>query len=255
MDQRSELRRHADGSPPADVSVIAVGKQLSRDLMRAVAGLGWTVRPLASIDASGRRSAVHVLDCGQDLERDKKKCREVRQVVGWSRILAVTRERSSRGRAMMFESGADLVLSEPFVARELLACVHALTWRGAGECDWPTTGAALPSETAQESLRYEPLVAGTPLKDLARALRLTETERLLLRTLCTAKTPVAVARLREEVFPDAYYAADSSHLRVHIHRLRVKLGRAGLNVEGLHGRGYRLVDPHLDPMASVPSTP
>ena len=223
-----------------EVLVIAGSRQRSRDLVRAVARLGWLVKWFPSVDASARGFALVVLDLGRDVECGRKMCHAVRRILGRGRILAITHERSSMGRAMLLESGADLVLSEPFATRELFASIDALTRRGADERDRPAAGVPEPSDAEQESLRCEPLVRGTPLRDLARMLRLTETERLLLEILCTAKTPVATALLHEAVFSDVHFAAGSSHVRVHMHRLRTKLVRVSLTVQGLYGRGYRL---------------
>jgi DNA-binding response OmpR family regulator len=243
---RRKLDNPAAESRGPDVLVIAATQQRRCNLMAAVRSVGCMAKALPSIDSSARWCALVILDCEHAAERARQMCRTSRHAVGRGRILAITRERSSMARAMVLEWGADLVLSEPFAARELLACVHALTWRGAGECDRPMAGVRATSNLEQESLRCEPLVGGTPLRDLAKALHLTETERLLLETLATARATVATVRLHEAVFSDVNYAADSSHLRVHIHRLRTKLVRAGLSVEGLHGRGYRLIATRRD---------
>lgn len=206
---------------------------------------------LPSIDSSARWYKLVILDCEYAAERARQMCHTTRHAVGRGRILAFTRERSSMARAMLLEWGADMVLSEPFAARELLACVNALTSRA--ERDRPMAGVCATSNLEQESLRCEPLVGGMPLRELAKELKLTETERLLLETLATAKATVATALLHAAVFSDANYAADSSHLRVHMHRLRTKLVRAGLSVEGLHGRGYRLIAMRHDEVSRVPS--
>jgi DNA-binding response OmpR family regulator len=247
MEKHRELDGPADEPRgPDEVFVIARRRQRGRDLVLAVARLGWTAKSLPSIDAAARRCVLVILDCEQDVERARQMCHTVRHVVGRGRVLAITREHSSMARATLLESGADLVLSEPFAIREFFACVDALTWRSAGECVRPTAGVPETSDTEQEPARCERLVGGAPLRDVAKALQLTETERLLLEILCTTTTPVATARLHEAVFSDVHYAADSSHVRVHMHRLRTKLVHAGLTVEGLHGRGYRLVDTRPD---------
>jgi DNA-binding response OmpR family regulator len=246
MLKRPELDADANDSPaPDEVLVIAGSRQRSRDLVAAVTRLGWQARSLRSIHASAHRCAVVVLDCVGDIENARQTCYKLRRVIGHGRLLAITHECHSMGRAMLLESGADLVLSEPFVRRELVACVQALTRRARGDDD-PTASIPRTSDALHEPARCEPLVQGVPLREVAKALQLTETERLLLAMLLTAPTPVATTRLSEAVFPDVHYAADSSHLRVHMHRLRTKLVRLGLTVQGLHGRGYRLIDIRRD---------
>ncbi|MET0595378.1 MAG: winged helix-turn-helix domain-containing protein [Polyangiaceae bacterium] len=228
-------------NPRVEVLIIAASHQRRSDLIGAVKSVGCLVKARASIDSSTRDCKLIILDCEHATEYARQICHTARQTIGRGRILAFTRQRSSMARAALLECGADLVLCEPFAVRELLACVHALTWRDAEEWDRPMAGVGTTIGLEQESLPREPLVGGTPLSDLAKALQLTETERLLLETLAKAKATVATARLHDAVFSDANYAADSSHLRVHMHRLRTKLERAGLGVEGLQGRGYRLI--------------
>ena len=246
MGKRREIDGDVHGLRGPDEVLVIAGRPPSRDLVRAVARLGWLVKWFPSVDASARGFALVVLDLERDVECERQMCRTVRRSVGRGRILAITRERSSMGRAMLLESESDLVLSEPFATRELFASIDALVRRPAEACDRPEAGVPEPSDAEPESLRCEPLVRGTPLRDLARTLRLTETERLLLEILCTAKTPVATALLHEAVFSDVHFAAGSSHVRVHMHRLRTKLVRVSLTVQGLYGRGYRLIDLQRD---------
>jgi hypothetical protein len=79
-----------------------------------------------------------------------------------------------------------------------------------------------------------------PTAKLARELSLTETEHLLLE--CLGSCPMVTrTQILETVFPGTHYRADSSHLRVHLHRLRAKLRSAQLTVKTVYGRGYRLL--------------
>jgi len=161
---------------------------------------------------------ITLLDC--DKETGRQMCSAMREFAGPAGILAVSRDLGSVARAALLEAGADLVLREPFSARELMGCVHALIRR--------TETAAKPSiggeRACQESALSDRIfIHDMRLNDLASSVGLTESERLLLRLLAAEGTVVSTGRLLEAVFPGIHHPPESSNLRVHMHRLRKKL--------------------------------
>jgi len=142
-------------------------------------------------------------------------------------------------RAGLFEAGVDQILTCPFSLRELWACIFALTRRFAGLSRERST-----DETGKPSSdRHNQPPAVMDALDLlsaARCIGLTETERRIWAHLAGRDQPVTAAELLDSVFCSNRHDADSTLVRVHIHRLRKKLKGIGLNIEGLHGYGYRI---------------
>jgi DNA-binding response OmpR family regulator len=145
-------------------------------------------------------------------------------------MLVVAPDRKSATHAKLLEAGADQVVGKPYSPRELRASVVAVLRRirSRDQREEPTRGAALAPPTVQT------------LDELALALHLTETERRLLRCMIAKPDGVSASALLSTVFPGLHYGPDSSHVRVHIHRLRRKLEPVGLVVKGMRGYGYRV---------------
>lgn len=167
-----------------------------------------------------------VLDCPSDPEDAVRQCARARAIQTNVRLVILAKYQGSLTRARLFETGADSILLHPFATRELVACVHAML-----------RAASVPSRAAVEGKAREPVTQTT---DLTRELSLTETERLLLE--CLGSGPIVTrTQILETVFAGTHYRADSSHLRVHLHRLRAKLRSAHLTVKTVYGRGYQLL--------------
>ena len=179
--------------------------------------------------------AVAILDFPDHFGRALASCRRFHRFNRATPILVICTVQGSEQRVTLFEAGADQVLDEPFCRRELAARVASLVRRSRGsipDFDEPLAELGSISPDGGMSLAL--------LRDLERTLGLTETERLLLQSLGRAISPVSASVLVNEVFPGRTFRPRSSHLRVHMHRLRRKLSAAGWCIEGIHGRGYRL---------------
>jgi len=242
-DERTSVRRASwEKADLGEVGIVAESGARREKIVRAVSALDFEVKCWTTIHSCREGCALVILDCVDELERSLSICSTARRVVGKAGVLAITMERSSLGRAKLLEAGADLVLAEPYVTRELYACVRAITRRGTPDRQAYARGMRRLDVSVDRPANDPTLVGGIAVDQVARAQRLTETERLLLEALCVERRPVATAQLLDSVFRDAHYLPHSSHLRVHLHRLRKKLVGAGLTVKALYGRGYRLVE-------------
>jgi DNA-binding response OmpR family regulator len=211
------------GGPSFDkarVLIVTTDADRGAAIARAVSLLGLRVVVVDALGLAGAPSqALVIVDRPSGWAAMAKSCRRLRAQLPMNPILVVTRDCDSLTRAMLLESGANQVLGEPFCGRELLACVWALIRDVPEQC--------------------EPVTA---LRVIARSLKLTPSQRLLLDELCRARGDVVeVPQLLEAAFKGRHYSPDSSNLRVHMCRLRAKLLPAGFTVQGLSGRGYRVL--------------
>lgn len=212
---------HAAAPAVTRIVVVSRRPRHRRRWVQALAAPDVGVDIAASVSSSIRLEALAlvVLDCPDDRAEASRRCRRARAMFGMIPLLAIGEERGSFARAALFEAGADAVVTRPFAIRELVACVRALL--------------------RVRSVSTKPPDRIADVK-VAGHLDLTETEQLLLE--CLRSHPIVTrTQILRTVFPDAHYRADSSHLRVHLHRLRNKLRPLQMTVKSVYGRGYRLL--------------
>jgi DNA-binding response OmpR family regulator len=198
-----------------------------------------------------RPDTLIILECPEDRTAGLSSCRNVRERMSKHPILVVAPDWGSMTRALLLEAGADQVIMEPVFIREFWACVFTLTRRISDprlRVRHPSPRAELWSQPDDDEDAV--LLSSHGFTELCRSLRLTETERRLLRCVGSRGKPVSTAELLDTVFGDTTHSADSPLVRVHMHRLRRKLVQAGLTIKALQGYGYRVVEVRLPPVGS-----
>lgn len=141
-------------------------------------------------------------------------------------VLILTARGAVEDRVRGLDLGADDYLAKPFALDELEARVRALL-RRRGPASRLTVG-PLTLDTRHQRF----LLAGTPLALPPRE------QRLLACLMHHAGEPVEKARLAEEAFQGD--AVGDNAIEVYIHRLRRRLGDAGLALRTVRGLGYLL---------------
>jgi DNA-binding response OmpR family regulator len=161
-------------------------------------------------------------------------CRELRRA-SHVPIIAVTARVDVADRVLGLELGADDYLTKPFVARELLARIHAVTRRAQGKAGPP------PREIRVGRLVVDVAAMSATLD--GQALALTSYEFALLRVFADHPGRVlSRERLLELAKGNADDAFDRS-IDVRISRLRQKLGddsRHPALLKTIRGSGYVL---------------
>ena len=159
-------------------------------------------------------------------------CREIRRT-STTPVIMVTARSDSDDVVAGLEAGADDYVTKPFVPKELVARVRALTRRSRDAEELPVI--------AVGDLEISPL-AGSVTRD-GRSLDLTRTEFRLFTELASDRGRVLS---REELLQRVWgydYFGDSRLVDVHIRRLRKKIEADPANPEvvtTVRGMGYRV---------------
>ena len=224
----------SDGDVQWHVLVVGGNAARVRGMTSLLETIGFWVSAIDELPSAIESFKSVVLDC-VELDGPIVASRRLRRS-GWQGgLVAVVPHVTATMRTRLLEAGVDQVVSDPFAPRDLLACVWATSRRAS------TTAASTHSSSDDETPPSDRLHVGTQLLGVvASAARLTDTERSLLKVLCRSTCPVPALDLLLRVFGRARYAPNSSHLRVHLHRLRSKLRPLGFGVVGVRNRGYRL---------------
>jgi len=144
-------------------------------------------------------------------------------------VLILTIQDAIADRVRGLQAGADDYLIKPFAVVELIARIHALIRRSAGQAaaDWQIGALRIEPDQHRASL------AG-------KALELSPKEfRLLLELAREAGKVVPRIRLETAVFRSPP-AVGSNLLDVHMYNLRRKMGAAADSIRTVHGVGYLL---------------
>lgn len=143
-------------------------------------------------------------------------------------VLILSGRETPEEKVMGLDLGADDYLAKPFSLNELLARVRALLRRGGGTTPVVTYG-SLSFDTVGRTAAVE-----------GRALPLSEHETGVLEVLLTRFGRV----VSKEQLVERLYSYDrevsQNAIEVYVHRVRKKLGGAGVTVRTLYGRGYVL---------------
>ena len=143
-------------------------------------------------------------------------------------VLILSGRETPEEKVTGLDLGADDYLAKPFSLNELLARVRALLRLGGGSAPVVTYG-ALSFDTVGRTAAVE-----------GRALPLSEHETGVLEVLLTRFGRV----VSKEQLVERLYSYDKevsqNAIEVYVHRVRKKLGGAGVTVRTLYGRGYVL---------------
>ena len=157
--------------------------------------------------------------------------RRMRKTGNTTPVIMLTAKTALGDRVAGLDSGADYYLTKPFETPELLACLRAVTRRGA--------------EIKPEDMEYEDVKVNLSVSELAcgnRAVRLGAKELELIRLLIANK---GILLSKESIYLKIWgynSEAEDSIVEVYISFLRKKLEHIGSNVKiGVVRRiGYRL---------------
>lgn len=169
---------------------------------------------------------VIVLDLGLPLKSGLYVLRSWRDQGNQVPVIVLTARDSWPERVDGLKAGADDYLGKPFHVEELIARIHALIRRNAGQ-----TGQYLeaPGIRLDEERQAVSCDSGTPIE-------LTGTEfRLLRYFLLHPGKILSKARLTEHVY-DQNFDRDSNLIEVYVRRLREKVGKERIKTQ--RGQGY-----------------
>ena len=144
-------------------------------------------------------------------------------------VLILSGREQPEEKVLGLDLGADDYLVKPFSVNELLARVRALLRRGRGVTSAVATYGSLSFDTAARTAA----VVGRPLP---LSIHETGVLEVLLHRFGRV---VSKEHLVEQLYS---YDEDVSHnaIEVYVHRLRKKLGGAGVALRTVYGRGYVL---------------
>lgn len=174
-----------------------------------------------------------ILDCGLPGRSGIDVCNTYRgKHSGEAAVLFVTGRSSLADKELGFNSGADDYMTKPFDVRELLLRVAALLRR---------TGARPKTAYTYKDLLVDPEQKLVKTSDSSE-IKLAPREFSLLEFLIRSPGKYfTTAQLLASVWSSDLDAAEDS-VRISVHRLRHALSKsgAGVEVQNLHGHGYRL---------------
>ena len=144
-------------------------------------------------------------------------------------VLILSGREKPEEKVTALDLGADDYLVKPVSLNELLARVRALLRRGRG---------AVPAVVTYGSLSFDTIGRTAAVEGRTVPLSLHETGVLEV-LLHRFGRVVSKEQLVEQLYS---YDREVTHnaIEVYVHRLRKKLGRAGVTVRTLYGRGYLL---------------
>ena len=160
-------------------------------------------------------------------------CRRLRSITS-APVLFLSARDTELDKVVGLEIGGDDYLAKPFGVRELIARVHALLRRGAGDYGFGSKAITAGGITLDEDAHVA--------KGDKGALDLTPREFELLASLMKNAGKVVS---REELLREAWgweYLTETKTVDTHIKRLRDKIEQAGYDpglVETVRGYGYR----------------
>jgi len=172
-------------------------------------------------------------------------CRQVRQ---WSQVpmVVLSAAGDEQRKVAALDSGADDYITKPFGMAELEARLRvALRHGGARSDDEPTQIAVGPLQV--DLAHHTATVDG-------RVLDCTAREFDMLAYLARHAGKVCTHHLLLQAVWGSGYGTESNYLRVYAHRLRRKLGDAGVMLRTHPGIGYQLTDEGAEPADPPPRT-
>lgn len=216
-------------------------QRVSEEIALVLEHAGWQVR--CTQDAKDFRHAVAeqapmmvVLDLNLPGEDGISLCKWLRSTLPEVGIVLLTARVMGSERTEGYMAGADVYLTKPTRADELLAVLHNLSRRatlGLRSADPKTAG---PWTLHNKSLRLL-----SPQGDI---LSLTRSECSLLQHLSDAAGACSYEELIDAIGSGGLNdKADKARLEVLVSRLRTKLRQVGhhsLELKTVHGRGYEL---------------
>jgi DNA-binding response OmpR family regulator len=158
-------------------------------------------------------------------------CAALREERNWTPILMLTAKDGEHDEAEALDTGADDFVTKPFSYLVLVARLHALIRRGAGE---------RPAVLAAGDLRFDP--GARRVWRAQNEVRLTTREMALLEFLLRRRGEVvSKSDILAHVW-DYDFEGDPNIVEVYVRHLRNKLDRpfARASIETLRGAGYRL---------------
>ncbi len=201
----------------------------------------------ALLPGGGGPFAVVLLDLGLPDQDGFEVCSRIRRTTT-TPVIMVTARADVRSRIHGLNLGADDYVVKPYDTGELLARIHAVARRTAGDekgtAPEPPGGTGIPAD----ALRFGPLAIELPTRRVevdGTAVPLTRKEFDLLALL--AERPGVVFR-REQIISQVWrtsWEGTGRTLEVHVASLRSKLGMPEL-IETVRGVGYRLVAPVVE---------
>lgn len=147
-------------------------------------------------------------------------------------VLVLTAVEGVDARLKAFDSGADDYLAKPFAFAELLARIRALLRRGPP---------SLPGVVCVEALQLDVSSHSCTVAGVTISLTSKE-EQLLEYLLCNAGRMISQEELEQHMWDDRS-ALWAQTLKVHIHRLRAKIGDNATRpiITTIRGKGYGIL--------------
>ncbi|MCQ0024909.1 response regulator transcription factor [Streptomyces somaliensis DSM 40738] len=197
---------------------------------------------LPSEDAGRPSFGVILLDLGLPDQDGYQVCGRLRKLTG-TPVIMVTARSDVRSRIHGLNIGADDYVVKPYDTGELLARIHAVSRRAAGDAE--DTGPLPVHGPSAEPLRLGPVVIELSTRRVSvdgATVQLTRKEFDLLALL--AQRPGVVFR-REQIISEVWrtnWEGTGRTLEVHVASVRAKLRMPSL-IETVRGVGYRLAAP------------
>lgn len=208
----------------------ALAEALRFALTQSGFAVDWVSNGLDADEAlKGAEFGLLILDLGLPKIDGLEVLRRLRRRNSTLPVLILSGREEPEEKVAGLDLGADDYLVKPFSLNELQARVRALLRRG--------HGVATPVLTYRE-LSFDPATRTASISGHALPLSLHELSVLEVLVRRFGR-PVSKEQLVEQIYT---YDQEVSHnaIEVYVHRLRKKIGRTGLVVRTLYGRGYAL---------------
>lgn len=188
---------------------------------------------------------VVILDLGLPDIDGLHVCRQVRQ---WSEVpmVVLSAAGDEQRKVAALDSGADDYITKPFGMAELEARLRVALRHGG------TRAGGEPTQITVGPLQVD-LAHHTAIVD-GRVLDCTAREFDMLAYLARHAGKVCTHHLLLQAVWGSGYGTESNYLRVYAHRLRRKLGDAGVMLRTHPGIGYQLTDEGAEPADPPPRT-
>ena len=243
-----------DSSRALRVRLVAESRYRRRSLARALSALPWDIDFETGTDNDLERvgrdeNDLILLDLGRPSDRALNRIHRICSD-GMSTLVVVAQGFSDVDAARLLEAGARDVVREPLGSPLFLArCSTANSRRRAVENEGQLRREGCPTGDRREPHSPTLLAVGPICLDLARrstmvggrTVHLTRSEFLVLARLAqTPGIPVSTLELVTDVLCETF-RGETSIARVHVHRVRLKLGPHGNLIQNVRPRAYRLV--------------
>ena len=226
-------------APLGELLVVDDNLRLSEELSLVLQAAGWSVR--CADDGESLRACmaqqtadIVLLDLNLPGEDGISLCKWLRSTHPRIGIVMLTARVMGIDRTEGYVAGADIYLTKPTRAEELLAVVRNLLNRTQKETRKSST-------TDPWTLQIKGTRLVSPQAD---SLSLTPGECIFLRELALTPEACSYEQLNEKLGNGANAdRSDKARLEVLVSRLRTKLGKfggEGLEIKTVHGTGYRL---------------